>query len=111
MDSWPVDYRTAVAPLGRGKERTEKPNYLDIKLGSLNAVNLYEKEHRLEWTSVLKHTVFSHFNAPRYGCNLAVNSFQKVASVVVTLLPSSLQHALRVFAYHKQPYCNVQSKE
>jgi hypothetical protein len=67
MDSWPIDYRTPVAPLGRGKRRAEEPqsscNYLDVKLGSLNAVNLFEKEHRLEWTSVLKHTVLNHFNA------------------------------------------------
>lgn len=64
MDSWPVDYRTDVTPLGRGGRRIkqESPhNYPDIKLGSLNAVTLFEKDNRLEWTSVLENTVPGHF--------------------------------------------------
>jgi hypothetical protein len=64
MDSWPIDYRTKVTPLRRCGRRLEchtPRNYPDIKLGSLNAVTLFEKDHRLEWTSVSKNKVPGHF--------------------------------------------------
>jgi hypothetical protein len=65
MDSWPIDYHTDTT-LERGgrrriKEEDSPRNYPNVKLGSLNAVTLFEKGHRLEWTSVLEDTVSRHF--------------------------------------------------
>ena len=62
MDCWPSDYRTNVTPHGQGRRRRAEqkdptPNYPDVKLGSLTAVTLFEKDHRLEWTSASKNTV------------------------------------------------------
>jgi hypothetical protein len=67
MDSWPTDYRTNVTPSGRGERRSVKEtvslhDYLDVRLGSLNAVTLFEKDHhRFEWTSASKNTVLDQF--------------------------------------------------
>jgi hypothetical protein len=100
MDSWPIDYRTNVTPLRRGGRRRVRDNdppcnYSNVKLGSVNAVTLFEKDHRLEWTSsVLKNTVLRYFmHSPQVVIGRRIVTTRQVPSPYHNYLSSNAPSA------------------